>query len=115
MDPSCKLRYGTRAPDRSLDAGIQSDLQAGAESLLARSVAVKQAAWWSGCAGPGRGGKAEVLKNGAAGFARREYGEDAHAAAAGVADQDVDCEHALEQVGPVEPTTRGRVGPSAAA
>ena len=109
MEPSCKLHYETRAPDRSLDAGIQPDLQAGAESLLARSVAVKQAAWWSGCAGGGPGGKAEVLKNGAAGFALAEYGEDAHAAAAGVADQNIDREHALEQVGPVEPTARSGV------
>jgi hypothetical protein len=84
-------------------------MQAGAES--SRSVVVKHAAWWSGCAGGGPGGKAEVLKNGAAGFAPREYGEDAHAAAAGVADQDIDREHALEEVGPIEPTARGGVGP----
>jgi hypothetical protein len=51
-----------------------------------------------------------VLKKGAAGFALREYGEDAHAAAAGVADQDIDGEHALEEVGPVEPMARGGVG-----
>lgn len=51
-----------------------------------------------------------MLKNGAAGFALAEYGEDAHATAAGVADQDIDREHALEEVGPVEPTARGGVG-----
>ena len=41
MEPSRKLRYGTPAPDRSLDAGIQPDMQAGAESLLAQPVVVK--------------------------------------------------------------------------
>jgi len=43
----------------------------------------------------------------AAGFALREYSEDAHVAAAGVADQDIIGEHAREQVGPWEPTARG--------
>ena len=51
-----------------------------------------------------------MLKNGAAGFALREHSEDAHAAAAGVADQDIDGEHALEEVGPVDPTARSGVG-----
>jgi hypothetical protein len=54
-------------------------------------------------------GQAQVLKNGTAGFALREHGEDAHAAAAGVADQNIDREYALEQVGPVEPTARSGV------
>jgi len=39
----------------------------------------------------------EVLENGTAGFALWEDGEDVHAAATGVADQDIDCEHALEE------------------
>ena len=51
-----------------------------------------------------------MFKNGAAGFARGEDGEDAHAAATGVANQDIDGEHALEQVGPGEPTARGGMG-----
>jgi hypothetical protein len=36
-----------------------------------------------------------------------EHSEDAHASAAGVADQDIAGEHTLEEVGPVEPTARG--------
>ena len=65
---------------------------------------VKLTTWW--CARRGRwlGREPEVLENGAAGFARGEDGEDAHAAATGVANQDIDGEHALEQVGPGEPT-----------
>ena len=51
-----------------------------------------------------------MFKNGAAGFACGEDGEDAHAAATGVANQDIDGEHALEQVGPGEPTARGGMG-----
>jgi hypothetical protein len=51
-----------------------------------------------------------VFKNGAAGFARGEDGEDAHAAATGVANQDIDGKHALEQVGPGEPTARDMMG-----
>jgi len=50
-----------------------------------------------------------VLENGAAGFAG-EDGEDAHAAATGVATQDIDGERALEQDGPGEPTARGGMG-----
>ena len=67
----------------------------------------KQCYEW--CARPGRwlDREPEVLENGAAGFARGEDGEDAHAAATGVANQDIDGEHALEQVGPGEPTPRG--------
>ena len=49
-------------------------------------------------------------ENGAAGFAPGEDGEDAHAAATGVANQDIDGEHAIEQVGPGEPTVRGGMG-----
>jgi hypothetical protein len=40
----------------------------------------------------------EVLEDGAAGVAVGEDGEDAHGAAAGVADEDVDGEHALVSV-----------------
>jgi len=47
-----------------------------------------------------------VLEDGAAGVADGEHGEDAHGAAAGVAAQDVDREHALHQRGPGEPTER---------
>ena len=68
------------------------------------SGVVKLTTWW--CTHPERwlGREPEVFKNGAAGFARGEDGEDAHAAATGVANQDIDGEHALEQVGPGEPT-----------
>ena len=40
MESSCRLYYEIRTPDRGLDARIQPDMQAGAESLLARSAAV---------------------------------------------------------------------------
>jgi hypothetical protein len=50
-----------------------------------------------------------MLENRAAGFALGEDGEDAHATATGVADQDIDGEHALEKVGPREPTARDRL------
>ena len=45
-------------------------------------------------------------EDGAAGVARGEDGEDAHGAAAGVAAQAVDGEHALHERGPGEPTER---------
>jgi hypothetical protein len=80
------------------------------ESLVDRSVVVKQATCGASAWGRRLGGEAEVLKNDAAGFALREHSKDAHAAAAGVADQDIDGEHALEEVGPVDPTTRRGVG-----
>jgi hypothetical protein len=78
--------------------------------LVDQSGIVKPTTWW--CAHPGRwlGREPEVLENGAAGFARGEDGEDAHAAATGVANQDIDGEHALEQVGPGESTARGGTG-----
>jgi len=71
------------------------------------SGVVKLTTWW--CTHPERwlGREPEVLENGAAGFAR---GEDAHATATGVANQDIDGEHALEQVGPGEPTARRGMG-----
>lgn len=64
------------------------------------------------CASPGRwlGREPEVLENGAVGLARGEDGEDTHAVATGVANQDVHGEYALEQIGPGEPTVRGGMG-----
>ena len=67
---------------------------------------------WSECAGIGwLGGQVEVLKDGAAGVAGKEHGEDAHRAAAGVADKDVDREHALHERSPGEPTEWAGVTP----
>jgi hypothetical protein len=51
-----------------------------------------------------------VLENCAAGVALGQNGEDAHRAAAGVADQNVGGEHALQKRGPVESTARGWAG-----
>jgi hypothetical protein len=78
--------------------------------LVDQSGVVKPTTWWCARAWRWLGREPEVLENGAAGFARGEDGEDAHAAATGVANQDIDGEHALEQVGPGEPTARGGMG-----
>jgi hypothetical protein len=67
--------------------------------LVDQSGAVKPTTWWCARAWRWLGREPEVLKNGAAGFALQEHSKDAHAAAAGVADQ-----------GPVEPTARRGVG-----
>lgn len=56
------------------------------------------------------GGEPELLENGAAGSALGDDGEDTLAAAAGVADQNIDSEHALEEVGPREPMANSGVG-----
>jgi hypothetical protein len=45
-----------------------------------------------------------VLEDGAAGVAVGEDGEEAHGAAAGVADEDVDHKYTIHQRGPGEPT-----------
>jgi hypothetical protein len=72
---------------------------------VGRSGVVEHRLGWTDRAGRRwLGGQAEVLKNGAAGVALGQDGEDAHRAAAGVADQNVGGEHALQQGGPVEST-----------
>ena len=75
-----------------------------------QSGVVKPTTWWCARAWRWLGREPEVFKNGAAGFACGEDGEDAHAAATGVANQNIDGEHALEQVCPGEPTARGGMG-----
>jgi hypothetical protein len=76
---------------------------AGSGSITRRRTTEKVAQ----CARIGRlDREAEVSEDGAAGVAAGEHGEDAHGAAAGVADQDVDREYALHERGPREPTER---------
>lgn len=58
--------------------------------LVDQSGVVKPKTWWCARAWRWLCREPEVLENGAAGFARGEDGEDAHAAVTGVANQDID-------------------------
>lgn len=59
---------------------------------------------------PGGELELEVLENRTAGVAIGKDGEDAHRAAARIAGEDIDGEHALHQRCPIEPTTRLAAG-----
>ena len=87
MELSCKLNCGTGARIGGWTQAYNPTCRP-VESLVDRSVVVKQATCSASAWGRRLGGEAEVLKNGAAGFARGEDGEDTHAAATGVANQD---------------------------
>lgn len=82
MELSCKLNCGTGARIGGWTQAYDAICRP-VESLVDRSVVVKQATCSASAWGRKLGGEAEVLKNGAAGFALREHSKDAHAAAAG--------------------------------